>query len=129
MTDPTPASAFPFDDQIMQAPLEAAASLKPWTLMDNLGDRKVLYKAGEEAAELMQELALLQKVIFRCLHQGLDEFDPASGVYNRDALQKELGDVRGMSKVLIDRLKLDNDYIRSRAKNKALFVSSLTERT
>lgn len=68
-------------------------------------------KTGEEAAEL-------GKVCSRITIQGLDGIDPATGLTNRQALEKEVADVMAQCEVTINALRLDPDAVYTRTQEK-----------
>lgn len=65
-------------------------------------------KLAEEAGELAARAA-------RCIIQGLDAKDPDTGRTNREELEREIADVRGLGDLAIDRLGLDLPFIAERA--------------
>lgn len=73
---------------------------EPWTLEPNRVALALLGKLCEESNEL-------GAIAARCIIQGVDASEPVTGVPNREALMKELADVRAMSGVLLEYLALD----------------------
>jgi NTP pyrophosphatase (non-canonical NTP hydrolase) len=63
-------------------------------------------------SKLQEECAELQKVLARCVAQGIDEVDPSTGLTNRQELEKELADVRAITNLLMNEEKLDIDLKR-----------------
>lgn len=68
--------------------------------------------------KLQEELNELGKIIARILMQGIDEADPETGTINRSELEKEIADVRGLSKLVVDHFGLDDTCIEDRAEKK-----------
>lgn len=68
--------------------------------------------------KLGEELAELSVVTNRCIIQGIDEVDPGSGIVNRERLMKELADVMAQCIVTIERLGLDQAFIKARTEDK-----------
>lgn len=68
--------------------------------------------------KLQEELGELVAIIGRCIIQGIDECDPETGKSNRVALGEELGDVCGLSELVITELTLPFGEIRERADRK-----------
>lgn len=79
-----------------------------WIPEQNLGTLALLGKSGEECCELGAKLC-------RAIIQGVFENDPETFEPNILAIQDEIADVRGVLKMLSERLELDNDYISNRA--------------
>ena len=71
-----------------------------WTPTTNLIMLRRMGKLGEELAEL-------SVVTNRCIIQGIDEIDPASGKVNRLRLEHEIADVLAQCWTTIETLKLD----------------------
>jgi hypothetical protein len=68
--------------------------------------------------KLGEELGELQAVAARCIIQGIDEVDPASGKTNRQRLTEEIADVYAQLDCTRDALQLDNVQIGVRRQRK-----------
>lgn len=68
--------------------------------------------------KLMEEAGELVSILSRISIQGLDGVDPDTGIHNITALIDELGDVRGLSNLVIDELMLDRHAVERRAERK-----------
>lgn len=64
--------------------------------------------------KLSEELGELQAVAARCIIQGIDETDPASGMSNRYRLEFEIADVLAQCRVTIEMLELNRVTIHNR---------------
>lgn len=82
-----------------------------WEPITNPSDLAALGKLAEEVNEL-------GAIIARAIIQGLLGTDPDTGKVNLFALQEEIADVRGLSKLVIDRYGLDESEIGERAERK-----------
>lgn len=76
------------------------ATISPWMPEQDRIRLAVLGKLAEECNELAARAA-------RCIIQGLDEADPASGRSNRAELTREIADVIACTEVAIEALSLD----------------------
>lgn len=94
--------------------------LSPWHPITDSVDLKHLGKLGEEISEQIEVLGRLSKVVARCIIQGMDGINPADGKVNKRWLEEELADTQGNSELVIERFKLDEQFIRERADNKKL---------
>lgn len=65
--------------------------------------------------KLQEELAELQKIVARCLIQGLDGIDPATGEPNLRALWKEAADVQAQIEVTTNTFDLPRFLMSERA--------------
>jgi hypothetical protein len=79
-----------------------------WVPISSPRTLAALGKLGEEAGEL-------SAIISRCIIQGLAGVNPETGEVNLVALEKEIADVRGLSKLVIQQLGLDETAIEYRA--------------
>lgn len=70
-------------------------------------DSKLLRRLGK----LLEELGELQAVAARCITQGINEIDPASGEINNNRLHKELADVLAQIECCIQILRLNRNFI------------------
>lgn len=86
-------------------------NLTKWTPTTNLMMLRRMGKLGEELAEL-------SVVTNRCIIQGIDEIDPGSGIVNRERLEKELADVLAQCNVTIEKLGLNQEFIKARTEDK-----------
>jgi hypothetical protein len=77
-------------------------------------DQRTLAALGKLAEECNE----LGAIVARCIIQGLDGVNPDTGEINRDDLQKEIADVRGLSNLVVHQFKLDDVAIHERAKKK-----------
>lgn len=84
-----------------------------WVPLSAPGDLAALGKLLEEANEL-------GAIIARIVIQGLHGVNPDTGERNIDALAEEIADVRGLSRLVIDRYRLDESAIAERAERKRL---------
>lgn len=75
------------------------STISPWMPEQDRIRLAVLGKLIEECNELAGRAA-------RCIIQGLDERDPASGLTNRAELTREIADVSACSEVAIEVLDL-----------------------
>lgn len=75
------------------------STISPWMPEQNQIRLAVLGKLIEECNELAGRAA-------RCIIQGLDETDPASGRLNSEELAREMADVEACISVLVDRIGL-----------------------
>lgn len=82
-----------------------------WVPMTDARKLAAIGKLCEEANEL-------GCIIARCIIQGLDGCDPDTGQPNLDALRDEIADVRGLSRLVIDELGLDESMIGDRGERK-----------
>lgn len=85
-----------------------------WQPITNKEQLAILGKLGEEASELAT-------AIFRCIIQGLDEREPATGKVNRAWLSEEIADVAAMARMTVQRLALNEKEILERADRKVVF--------
>jgi len=99
---------------------------------------RILYPAGhsfsarlalphEEKTPLAAALVLLtqfQKALARCLIQGLEESDPATGLRNFDLLDAHITKVRNAQYELIERLSLNREAISVRIEKKYLYLTT-----
>jgi NTP pyrophosphatase (non-canonical NTP hydrolase) len=69
-----------------------------------------------------EELGELQAVVARCIIQGIDEIDPASGEVNRLRLEKETADVLAQCICNIKALRLDRAAIEQRTVDKVALM-------
>ena len=77
------------------------------------------YAEAERLAILMEELAEAQQVIGKILRHGYESTHPDGGPTNRQALEKELGDVRNAERMMIEANDLAPHQIQQRAHEKA----------
>lgn len=94
--------------------------MSPWVPMTSAADKKVIGKLLEELGEAVSAAS-------RCLIQGIDECEPVTGKSNREWLEEELADVRGLTWLAIAHFGLRDDIIISRAKEKMLQKISWVE--
>lgn len=88
----------------------------PWTPPDlSQLERKVLGKLGEETNEL-------GTVLFRIHIQGLDAVIPGETKTNRQWLEEEIADVLTTAAKAVKHLKLDLDFIETRANKKDVYL-------
>ena len=73
---------------------------EPWTLEPDRVTLALLGKLCEECGELTA-------IASRCIIQGVGASEPVTGVPNREALMKELADVRAMVDVLAGTVTMD----------------------
>lgn len=85
--------------------------MNPWTPMKNPCDLKHLGKLGEELGEC-------SAIVSRCIIQGIDGEEPGSGKPNKRWLEEEIADVLASMEVVINRFKLDIDFIEARSEKK-----------
>lgn len=83
-----------------------------WVPTTDLVELALLSKAAEETNEM--GIALM-----RCIMQGPNGKDPDTGRPNLEALEDEVADVRGLSRLLVWHFNLDEDRIAARADTKA----------
>lgn len=74
-----------------------------------------LGKLGEEACEAGQR-------IFRCIIQGLFEFDPDTKASNKHELEKEIGDMEAQIELAKTYLSLNREYIEKRKNEKIAYT-------
>ena len=86
-------------------------NLTKWTPTTNL---TMLRRMGK----LIEELNELGVVAARCIIQGIDDIDPGSGLVNRERLEKELADVMAQCIVTIEKLGLNQEFIKARTEDK-----------
>jgi NTP pyrophosphatase (non-canonical NTP hydrolase) len=77
-------------------------------------DLKMLAALGK----LNEECGELTSIISRCIIQGIDEKDPDTGEVNRAALEKEIADVTGLCRLVVQHFDLDTRGIVDRAEKK-----------
>ena len=82
-----------------------------WTPTTNLMELRRFGKTLEELCELGVVLA-------RCIIQGIDETDPASGEVNRARLERETADVGAQLRCTIEAMGLDSVSISARIAHK-----------
>lgn len=82
--------------------------MNPWRPITNPLHLRRLGKLAEELAEL-------QKAVARCIIQGLDGIDPATGKVNHQALWEELADVRAQVGVTTHTFDLPVDKMAHRS--------------
>lgn len=87
--------------------------MSPWVPMSNAADKKVIGKLLEELGEAVAAAS-------RCLIQGISECDPVTGKINRQWLEEELADVRGLTWLAIAHFSLNDSKIVDRAHEKML---------
>jgi NTP pyrophosphatase (non-canonical NTP hydrolase) len=85
--------------------------LSPWTPDTNKTNLRVLGKAAEEAGEYGSALA-------RCIIQGINESEPVTGKPNKEWLEEEVADVLATIDLLILKMALDWNFIKTRTVNK-----------
>lgn len=86
-------------------------NLTKWIPTTDLSQLRRLGKLSEELGEL-------QAVAARCIIQGIDETDPASGQVNRLRLLNEIADVIAQCNVTVDAFKLDEQQLIDRILDK-----------
>lgn len=91
------------------------SSMNPWLPEPDPRIRRRTGKTGEELAEL-------QKVIFRIAIQGIDGVDPETGKTNRECLQEELADVIAQCEETIDFFGFDWEEIERRVGRKRVLM-------
>lgn len=87
----------------------------PWHPITDAVDLKHLGKLSEEAGELCAAVS-------RCIIQGVDEYEPATGKSNRLWLEDEIADLLANSRLVMDHLKLDKKRILERAARKMVHL-------
>lgn len=87
------------------------ATLTKWIPTTDLLSLRRLGKLSEELGELQAAAA-------RCIIQGIDEIDPASGIYNRQRLTNEMADVIAQCICTIKAFELDEQLIDGRINDK-----------
>lgn len=83
----------------------------PWHPITDAVDLKHLGKLGEELAEC-------GAAVSRCIIQGVDECDPATGQVNRHWLEDEIADVLANIALVEQRFNLDTARMAARAERK-----------
>jgi NTP pyrophosphatase (non-canonical NTP hydrolase) len=86
-----------------------------WVPTTNLAMLRRMGKLGEELGEL-------QAVAARCIIQGIDEIDPASGKTNRQRLTEELADVQAQIGCTVLALRLDQEAMAQRTARKVGYM-------
>lgn len=87
--------------------------MNPWHVETDKLRLRRLGKLGEELGEL-------QAVVSRCIIQGIDAFDPATNLPNRERLWKEMADVYAQLDCCVADLMLDRAKITDRRNEKCL---------
>lgn len=87
--------------------------MNPWKVTTNALELRRLGKAQEELGEL-------QAVLARCIIQGIDEHDPATGISNRERLWKEIADVQAQLGLVVSHYGLPQKQINERGAAKVL---------
>ena len=87
--------------------------MSPWKVTTNALELRRLGKTQEELGEL-------QAVLARCVIQGIDEHDPATGIANRERLWKEIADVQAQLALLTYQYALPRDKIHARISEKTV---------
>lgn len=87
--------------------------MNPWHVTTDKLQLRRLGKSQEELGEL-------QTVLARCIIQGIDEHDPATGISNRERLWKEIADVQAQLGLLVRQYELPRDKISTRISEKTL---------
>jgi hypothetical protein len=85
-----------------------AGDPSPWTPISDPVDLKHLGKFAEEIGES-------GSVVGRCIIQGMDGVDPASGKTNRQRLEDEIADLYANAELVVERFGLDRSHIDNRA--------------
>ena len=91
--------------------LEKLKTVSPWQPETNPLRLAVLGKLAEELSEAAA-------IVSRCMIQGIDEFEPVTGVLNLDALRNEIADVFATSEIAIDYFDLNRQKIHERGDRK-----------
>lgn len=89
----------------------ADPKMNKWTPTTDL---RTLRRLGK----LQEELGELQAVVARCIIQGIEEVDPASGKTNRVRLTHEAADVLAQLGLTREQFNLDEEVIFSRVASK-----------
>lgn len=105
--NPTPVNPTP----VNPAPVNPA----PWRPITNPLDLMHLGKLGEELNEAAT-------AIFRCIIQGVDEYEPTTGKPNVEWLEEEIADVLANVDLVIDRFGLNTRCIEQRVRRKKDFL-------
>lgn len=85
--------------------------VSPWKPMQDPLDLKCLGKLLEELNECGSAAA-------RCIIQGIHESEPVTGKPNKAQLEEEIADVTATISLVVERYKLDLDFIMNRAQKK-----------
>lgn len=78
---------------------------------------------AERLALLLEELGETQQAIGKILRHGYESRHPNGGPTNREALERELGDVTHAVRRLIDASDIERSNIDARAGEKAIAVA------